>query len=101
MDTPNYNDIYDEIDNPKTMREKTKQISKYVVSAYPSSYSSCFCFWFLVPISIAVLCIVGGIAEQWIIPTPKPASIDTEMFSEERAFSYLDFMSLTIGNLTC
>lgn len=93
----NFNDVYDEIDNPKTMKEKVKTIRNYIISPYPSKYTDCFCFWFIIPIFIVIVCVIGGVAEQWVFPSPKPASTSFENFSEERAFSYLNYMSLTIG----
>jgi hypothetical protein len=95
-----HRNVFDEIDNPRTVMEKTKPIRGYCLTFFPSRPLESMCIWLVLPILIVLITLPGALFQNWILPTPKQIEVHSSEFSEARALAYLDKMSISIGART-
>ena len=55
-----FNDIYENVDNPKTFAEKTQGIRKYIFGFFPSNFCTFLLVWILIPISFLAFTMILG-----------------------------------------
>ena len=91
-------DFYDDIDHPKTIKEKTTPFLKYCFTLKPGDPCQVCFVWIILPILFILLCISGVILNSFfVIPKAKSSTIPASEFSEGRSFVYLKNISSDIG----
>eukprot|EP01080_Neovahlkampfia_damariscottae_P004110 gene4110-7396_t len=91
-------DLYDDIDHPKTIKEKTTPLLKYCFTLKPGNLLQVCLVWIVLPILFILLCLSGSILKSiFLLPTPKSLTISPSEFSESRSWTYLKNISSDIG----
>jgi hypothetical protein len=91
-------DVYEDIDNPKTIKEKTKPLLNYFFTLSPGTFSQVCFIWIILPILFILLCITAVIVKSFfILPIPNGANVPGSIFSEARAFAHLKNLTVDFG----
>lgn len=92
-----HRDVFDEIDNPRTVLEKTRTIRTYCCTCFPSKICDNIFLWLIIPFLCISIAVLGALVQNWNIPSPKGSEIPPWEFSEARALVHLNHLSLDIG----